>query len=479
MWRGLWPRVPVDEIPIRHVTNGVHLRSWAAPEMDDLLGRTLGPTWRRGPVDPAAWPAVRDIPDEEMWAVRNGQRARMVAQARHWLGVQAARRAPGTPVTGNPPPSERLDPDVLTLGFVGRFVAYKRPTLFLTDRDRLARLLGDPDRPVQIVFAGRAHPTDYAGKELLRAVVSFARESGLGRRLVFLEDFDIAMDQWLSQGVDVWLNTPRRPDEACGIAGMKSGINGTLNFSTLDGWWDEAWSAATTPGPVDRPPIGWVIGRAEPYDDHARQDLDDATSFYDTLERDIVPAFYERDAEGIPRRWLASVKESLATLGPLWTSDRMVREYVGEFYGPGVARQARLTPRGYSAARHLAAHLDRLRAEWRAVLVDGVTLGSTARGIAVQASVTLGTLGAGDVVVEVWVDDGNGHGHALDAALVPGAAGTDGVVPYARVVARDAIPTGSVVAVRVLPAHAALDDPWSTGLVAWSDGVEFPARRGA
>ena len=250
MWRGLWPQIPVDEIPVSHVTNGVHPGSWASPEMSRLYGPVLGVdgemsgTQTQGGVLDDVRPSLsmaRGISDEELWAARNRQRARLVDNTRRWLALQGLRRATEDAwehALG------RLDPDTLTIGFVGRFVAYKRPTLFLSDRDRLSRILRDAQRPVQIVFAGRSHPTDFEGKELLREVVAFARSAELSHRLVFLENFDIAMDHWLSQGVDVWLNTPRRPDEACGIAGMKAGINGALNFSTVDGWWDEAWQGA-------------------------------------------------------------------------------------------------------------------------------------------------------------------------------------------------------------------------------------------
>src|SRR5262249_18116991 len=217
-------------------------------------------------------------------------------------------------------------------------------------------------------FAGRAHPSDFAGKDLLRRVVAFARDAGLAHRIVFLEDFDVAMDQWLSQGVDVWLNTPRRPDEACGIAGMKAGINGALNFSTLDGWWDEVWRAAD-PG---RPPIGWVIGDDTTYDDSASHDAHDAASLYDVLEQQIVPAFYTPDAAGLPRQWVASVKESIATLGPVWTSTRMVREYTERYYVPGRDAARDLRRRKAVRTRDLAAYLARIRGAWAAVGVARV-----------------------------------------------------------------------------------------------------------
>ncbi len=466
MWRGLWPRTPVDEIPIGHVTNGVHLRSWVSPDMHALLARVLGDDWEISETDPAAWEAVRELPLEEIWAARNRQRARLVERARAWLVLQGARRA--APREAAAAQLLRLDPDVLTIGFVGRFVAYKRPTLFLEDRERLLRILGDADRPVQIVFAGRAHPTDYTGKALLREVVQCSREAGLSHRLVFLENFDVAMDHWLGEGVDVWLNTPRRPDEACGIAGMKAGINGALNFSTVDGWWDEAWTDdAATSGP----PIGWAIGGRRGYPDTATQDAEDAASFYKVLEHEIVDTFYDRNAGGIPRRWVAGIRESIATLGPIWTSSRMVREYTGNYYVPGARRGARLTERRASRARDASRHLTRLRSAWPKVRVGEVTAVRDRVGdgdVRVLAEVDLGGLAPRDVVVQLWIDRGAEGAGPAPHAMQPRTR-SDGFREYEIGVDRGLAPPDTVFAVRVLPSHPSVDDPLSTGLVAWSE----------
>ena len=468
MWRGVWPRVPITEIPIGHVTNGVHLESWVSPEMGAVLTDSLGPAWLTRPLDRATWVQARDIDDRAAWAARTANRARLVDNARGWLTMQADRRARGGRATV--PPHERLDPEALTIGFVGRFVAYKRPTLFLTDPERLARILGDPDRPVQIVFAGRAHPSDFAGKDLLRDVVRFAREAGLAHRIVFLEDFDIAMDQWLSQGVDVWLNTPRRPDEACGIAGMKAGISGALNFSTLDGWWDEVWRAAD-PG---RPPIGWVIGSDAPYADTTEQDAADAASLYDVLEQEIVPTFYDRDADGLPRRWIGSIKESLATLGPVWTSTRMVREYTERYYVPGRNQARALRRRKGAQARELAAYLARVRAEWPGIAVHDVAVTRDEVDDArISAIVDLGVLDPADVDVQVWADPGPDRAAratgAMRAVAADGPVDEHGRTRYEARIAQSVAPPGTTFAVRVLPHHPALTDVMSAGCITWSD----------
>ena len=464
MWRGLWPRVPVSEVPIGHVTNGVHLESWASPEMRAVLTGSLGPAWLSRPLDRASWVQAREIDDRAVWAARSANRARLVANARGWLALQSGRRAYAEPAAVQP--EARLDPDALTIGFVGRFVAYKRPTLFLSDPERLARILGDDERPVQIVFAGRAHPSDFAGKDLLRDVVRFARRAGLAHRIVFLEDFDIAMDQWLSQGVDVWLNTPRRPDEACGIAGMKAGISGALNFSTLDGWWDEVWRAAD-PG---RPPIGWLIGTDATYADTVEQDSADAASLYDVLEHEIVPAFYDRDADGLPRRWLGSVKESLATLGPVWTSTRMVREYTERYYVPGREAARSLRKRKGAQARDLAAYLDRARAVWPAVTARGVLEERDPSGdLIVSALVRLGGLEPAEVAVQVWADPGDGRAARAIGTMQPVSGDPDDGFHYRARFTPAVAPPGSDVVVRVLPRHPDLTDVMSAGCITWSD----------
>jgi starch phosphorylase len=462
MWRGLWPRVPLPEVPIGHVTNGVHLPSWVAPETSELLADALGTGLEGDGGEPLPWGRVRELEPERVWAARCAQRQRLVERSRSWLTLQGVRRGNRAVV---PDPEGRLDPDALTIGFVGRFVAYKRPTLFLTDQTRLRRIMSDDARPVQIVFAGRAHPTDYAGKALLREVVAFARREGLAHRLVFLEDFDIAMDHWLSQGVDLWLNTPRRPDEACGIAGMKAGINGALNFSTVDGWWDEVWRAAT-PSEI---PLGWAIGGREPFGATTDQDHFDAASFYDVLEHEVVPAFYERDQDGTPLGWVAMVQESIARLGNLWTSSRMVREYTDSYYAPGAARAARLTERRAVGARSVARHLARLAAEWPGVAVADVQVRRVGDGGArVLASVSLGALSPRDVSVEVWIDRPDGRAGPGPAPMTPLSRPGDGHRVYETRLAPALVPEGAIVAARVLPRHRALDDPMSTGLIAWS-----------
>jgi starch phosphorylase len=458
-WGGLWPRLPLDEVPIGHVTNGVHLQSWITPEIDRLLDRQLGEEWRRVPGEPESWASLLDADDVELWNASRAARARLVAATRTRRRALLQHRGTGT---GSPQEVEHLlDPEALTIGFVGRFVAYKRPTLFLRDPDRLARLLSDEKRPVQIVFAGKAHPNDEHGKRLLRSVTDFASARGLSDRLVFIEDFDLTADRALAQGVDLWLNTPRRPLEACGIGGMKAGVNGALNLSTLDGWWDEVWNDAS----ASAPPIGWCIGTAEHFDDHEAQDALDAESLYERLERDIVPCFFDRDDAGIPRRWLASVRQSMATLAETWRSHRMVQQYVEDRYIPSAVRSAYLLDADAERARRLAATIARFVGAWPTVgvRVHNVELSPGGRVI-VDIDATLGELCADEVSVELWVEHWDTSGFAVSAQQLGGDAG---LTRYrASIPASPHDPTA--YAARVLPRIEDAPSRFLPGLISWS-----------
>jgi starch phosphorylase len=327
MWADVYPGVEEDRVPVTHVTNGIHFPSFVSKEQAALYDRWLGEDWRVSS-DPARWARVQAIPDEELWRVRSRRREHLVTEARRRLHVQAVRRDATTEQLAEI--AEVLDARALTIGFARRFATYKRGALLLSDPDRLARIVGDPARPVQVIVAGKAHPRDDAGKQVIRQVASWTRDPLLRRRLVFLEDYDTAVARVLVQGCDVWLNTPRRPHEACGTSGMKSMANGGLNVSTLDGWWDEAWADRD----LLATPFGWAVGGRSLGGDEARQDADDAESLYSLLERDIVPTYYDRDTAGLPREWLARMKSSIATLAPVFNAHRMVTDYVSEAYGP-------------------------------------------------------------------------------------------------------------------------------------------------
>ncbi|HEY7422410.1 MAG TPA: alpha-glucan family phosphorylase [Gaiellaceae bacterium] len=295
MWHGLWPERRVDQVPITSVTNGVHQRTWISGELEVLLGDT-DPQFER----------ARDLQPEELWAAHRGAKERLLRFVATTRGVH------------------ELDPDILTIGFARRFATYKRADLLFSRPERLARLLADPERPIQVLVAGKAHPADEAGKDLIQLVVDFAREPTAAGRVVFLEDYEMTLARRLVQGADVWLNTPRRPFEASGTSGMKAALNGVLNCSILDGWWAEAYS----------PACGFAIGAPEVEASESKQDEADAEALYAVLEEEVLPAYYERDEAGLPQRWLALMRESIAELGPRFGTARMAAEYVEQLYLP-------------------------------------------------------------------------------------------------------------------------------------------------
>jgi starch phosphorylase len=318
MWKGIWPGRPAAQIPIQHVTNGVHADSWMAEPMQALLDRYLGPRWREAQCDAATWEAIAAIPDEELWETRRLLRLRLVQHARE--------RSVFDRLDRDEPPeyvdaaARVFDPDHLTIGFARRVATYKRLHLLTRRLDTGLRLLADERCPMQMVIAGKAHPQDQEAKESLRALLAARHAPHVGERIVFLEDYDLHQAPRVTAGVDLWLNLPRPPLEASGTSGMKVAMNGGLNLSVLDGWWEEAYE----------PDLGWAI--ATPPGDPGAQDEHDADALFGLLEREIIPLFYERDADGIPRRWLASVKRSMARLIPRFSTRRMLGEYVHKLY---------------------------------------------------------------------------------------------------------------------------------------------------
>jgi starch phosphorylase len=417
MWQPLWPGVPVEEIPIGHITNGVHFRSWISLEMNQLYDRYLGPNWREEPANSDVWNRVHTIPAEELWRTHERRRERLVSWARlRVLNQRIRRSAPPAEIEAA---DEVLDPDALTIGFARRFATYKRATLLLRDLDRLKRILCDAARPVQLIFAGKAHPRDDAGKELIRQITTFSRQKELGRNLVFLEDYDVAVARYLVQGVDVWLNTPLRPQEASGTSGMKAAANGALNLSTLDGWWDEVWRS-----PVRPEGIGWAIGKGETYDNREYQDQVEAEALYDLLERDVIPTFYDRGPDRLPRRWIGRMKSSIGTLCRFVNTHRMVSDYTCGFYSKADVQFRRLEADGAARARALAAWMARVRAGWQHVRVEAVEDGPgrallVGANFGARARIQLGPLTPDDVAVELYLGRLDPAGEILEAGLTP------------------------------------------------------------
>ena len=318
MWRSLYPGKSEEEVPIGHITNGVHVRTWLAADMHALLVQHLGPDWLDHHALPELWTKIDRIPDAELWEVHQVLKGKLIEFARGRLADRRQRLGLA------PPERAPLDPDTLTLGFARRFATYKRADLLFQDLDRLARLTSHPQRPLQIIYAGKAHPRDTAGKTLAQRVANLERDPRFAGRIVFIEDYSMHVGRQLVQGVDAWLNTPRRPLEACGTSGQKCILNGVLNCSILDGWWAEAYDGGN----------GFAVGSDGVHADSDIQDERDAVALFETLERQVIPLYYERDNLGIPRGWIGRVKRAIRTLAWRYNADRMVMDYVKECYLP-------------------------------------------------------------------------------------------------------------------------------------------------
>jgi starch phosphorylase len=329
MFAPLWPDTPVEQRPVTAITNGVHVPSWVAGELKELFAQHLGPDWDESYEDPVFWSRVLDIPDEALWAVHSRLRLYLFQFVR-----ERARRAwteeqttAGRVIAGG----ALIDPDALTIGFARRFTAYKRPDLLFRDVDRLARLINQAERPVQVVFAGKAHPADEAGKHQLQAIFRHALDPRLAGRIAFVDGYDLHVAHRLVQGCDVWLNTPRKPLEASGTSGMKASMNGVLHLSIADGWWAEGYTGGN----------GWQIVGAPAAGDPDSVDEADADALYRLLEHEVIPAFYDRDAHGVPRRWLALMKQAMVTITPRFSGRRMLKEYVAHAYAPAIENARR------------------------------------------------------------------------------------------------------------------------------------------
>jgi len=324
MWHGLWPEVPEEQVPISHVTNGIHVPSWIAPELYYLFEGYLGEGWIREHDDTRLWERLLDIPDSELWAVHHQLKRKLVGAIRERLRSRW--------VEDNIPWEQMmamgalLDPEALTIAFVRRFTEYKRPALILRDTERLKRIINNEFYPVQIIFAGKSHPADFPSKHLLQRVYTTASDRGFQGRIVFVEDYDMHMARYLVQGVDVWLNTPRRLQEACGTSGMKATLNGVLHLSVRDGWWYEGYNGSN----------GWAIGESPETSNPEEEDAADAEAFYRLLEEEIVPLYYNRDQNGVPCGWIRLVKEAIRSIVPVFSARRMLKEYTERIYRAAV-----------------------------------------------------------------------------------------------------------------------------------------------
>ncbi len=461
MWRRIWPSLPLDEVPIGHITNGVHPRTWVAHDMIDLLDRFFGPDFHDEPTNPAIWDRISRVSDEELWRTHERRRERLVAFARERAKQQLERR--GVRNAALALGEGALSPYALTISFARRFATYKRPDLLLADPDRLVRLLTDNQRPVQMIFAGKAHPHDLAGKEVIRRINHFASDPRVASRIVFLEDYDMSVSRYLVSGSDLWLNTPRRPLEASGTSGMKAAMNGVLNISVLDGWWNEAYSSE----------IGWAIGRGEEYEDQALQDEVEGKALYDLLEREIVPLFYNRGMDGLPREWIRMMKRSMQEVGKNFSAHRMLVEYTRHFYAPAQSMHESFAADGHALAREMARYIDKLRESWGTIAIEDLSTSSerilrVGDTISLRARVNLAGLSTDDVGVELYCGALSSEGEIeRGVRLQMSPCGQEGrsAVYCADVVCETTGRLGYTI--RVLPKHRALVHPFVPGLVKW------------
>jgi glycogen phosphorylase len=444
----LFPRWPETEVPVGHVTNGVHVPSWDSPGADELWTAACGKErWRGMPEAPSA--LVSGLSDEQLWRMAGEDRQVLIQKVRVRLARQLASR--GQPPEVAAEAANVLDPNALTLGFARRFTGYKRPNLLLEDPPRLARLLNNPARPVQLVLAGKAHPADGEGKQMIRDWIELAQRSEFRRRVVFLEDYDIALAQELVQGVDVWVNTPRRPWEACGTSGMKVLVNGGLNLSERDGWWAEAYA----------PELGWAIGDDREYPE-SDQDARDAAALYAILEQEIVPEFYARDVAGMPRQWIARVQQSMAKLAPIYSSSRMARDYVEQYYLPGAAELRRRTTSAGEIPRAMRRWELRLRRHWPELCIAEPTVSRDGALWFFSVAVDLREIASEDVTVQLYAEPRNGGSPFLsELSLVPSSH----PAIYAGSAPADRPPKDYTV--RIIPCHPGAAIPTELPLILW------------
>jgi len=465
MWRDLLPRIPVDEIPITSITNGIHPSSWISKDMANLYDRYLSPTWMRKPADLTIWKQVEQIPAEELWRTHERRRERLVAFARVRLRKQLERQ--GALISEIEKADEVLNPEALTIGFARRFATYKRATLILQDPERLAKILHDKDFPVQIIFAGKAHPKDTPGKEFIRKIIHLARLEEFRQCIVFLEDYDMAMSRYLVQGVDVWLNTPRRLNEASGTSGMKAAVNGIINVSVVDGWWDEAYN----------PNVGWAIDCGENYEDPNYQDEVESQSLYNLLEKEIIPLFYERGKNKIPRKWIELMKNSMTQICPVFNTNRMVKEYTERFYSPAEEKYQMLFKNNQKRTKELAKWKALVINDWPKIrFIDVVENGSrqhyVGSKIDITAKIFLGNLKPDDVNVEVYHGYVNPDNKIINGVIEVMACTEENEDHVCTFTGNFPCRTSGLYGytVRIIPKKEYLIHPHETGLILWANG---------
>ncbi len=462
IWRHVWPGVPANEIPITSVTNGIHTETWLAPALSDLFDKYISPDWRLRIEDAELFAKFNHVPDAELWEVRRRLKREMIEFLRIRIKKQRLRNGEATAKVKAA--EELLDPDALTIGFARRFATYKRATLLFRDAARLQKLLHSPDRPVQIIFAGKAHPADNPGKELIRKLSMLAREEGYTGKILMVEDYDMNVARHLVEGVDIWLNNPRRPLEASGTSGQKAAANGVLNLSVLDGWWPEGFNGKN----------GWAIGDERAYKDEEEQDEADAESLYHLLEAVIVPMYYDRDAAELPTDWLAMVKNCVATLTPQFSTQRMLQDYTNNLYVGAIRNGMRFAANQFELAQRVSAWKGMMSRIWENIRIEAtpprVQKAMVGQEIEVVARLHLGALDPSNVQVEIChgpLHNGGGLAVFDVVPMQPLESGGDGNFDFrGSVVMNEGGNHG--IGVRVIPAHPDLVNKHELGLIRWA-----------
>ncbi|KJS01413.1 MAG: alpha-glucan phosphorylase [Peptococcaceae bacterium BRH_c4a] len=460
MFRRLYGSVPAEEVPIEYVTNGVHTKTWMAPQIKDLIKKHVGSNWINNLNDPEVWGKIDAIPDEALWFTHLQLKNKLVNFARDHLRAQRIR---------NFEPRDRvaevdgyLNPEALTIGFARRFATYKRALIIFRDLERLADLVNNPEKPIQIIFAGKAHPADRPGQELIKRVVDISNIDAFRGKIVFLENYDINVARYLVRGVDIWLNNPRRPQEASGTSGMKAAINGVVNFSVLDGWWPEAYNGKN----------GFAIGEERDYPGEEMQDRNDGFSLYSILENEIIPRYFS-GGDGVPRSWVEYMKNSIKSVGLHFSTDRMVREYTEKYYVPAMARGQYFRRDGFAAAEKIESYKNFLRENWHQVSIYDVgnghgTLRKAGENFVINSTVRLGSIQNHNVSVEIVYGGVEGDNlnniKTIPMSLVEQME--EGIFHYRG---NMTLPQGAVgYTVRVRPASPDLAHRFDLPLIAWA-----------
>ncbi|HEX5005679.1 MAG TPA: alpha-glucan family phosphorylase, partial [Hyphomonadaceae bacterium] len=469
MWQRIWPDVPLPEIPITSITNGVHTQTWLSDEFSTLYTRYVGANWADKPTNYKMWDKVDRIPDSELWRSHERRREHLINFVRERLRIQFERR--GSTAGDKNRIGEILDPEALTIGFARRFATYKRATLLMRNPERLIKLLTNRDRPLQFIFAGKSHPRDDGGKRFIQDIMRFCKREDVRARMVFIEDYDMNVARYLVQGVDVWLNTPRRPMEASGTSGMKGPINGAINLSILDGWWVECYH--------NNPQSGWAIGTEQEYNNDEYQDHMDSESLFELLEKEVIPDFYDRGADNLPRKWISRMKQSIRSCCSYFNTSRMVQEYAEKSYLPASDLCIKLLNEHGQGAKDLARWMDRVAGDWDKVWVfdvkanDGEPMkaGGT---LEVEANVSLGPLKPEEVSVELYHGPLDANGNIMypkrnPMTRVRTQEKTAPEYPIHSYSGKVTINSSGQqgYAVRVLPRNAHVDLRMEPGLIRW------------